>query len=1165
MISLMGVGYSRWRRFFGQHYFWEEFAVQMFFRGRFGVAWALAVLAVTPTVAQEPYNPFVAPASDEGESYIPYIGIPDGFQTELFAAEPMLANPVSFYIDHQGQFYVTETFRIKKGVLDMRDHTDWMTEDRASRTVEDRLVAMKRNMGDEFAAQSVEHDRIRMIFDDDGDGRADRATVFADGFKDTLAGLGSGVLVDRGDVYYTCIPDLWKLRDNDGDGVADVRDVLSSGYGVHFNFYGHDLHGLRKGPDGRIYFSIGDRGFHVKTQEGEVLAFPDEGAILRCNPDGSELEVYHSGLRNPQEITFDNYGNLFTGDNNSDGGDQARWIYGVEGGDSGWRIGYQWLNTPYVRGPWNLEKMWHPQHDGQPANIVPPLLNIGAGPSGVTHYPGTGLSDDYQNHLFMSDFRGDASRSLIHTFTVEPRGAFYEVVGRRDFASNILVTDIDFGMDGGLYISDWVSGWGMTGKGRIYRVFNPALEDDPLVAETKRLLGEGMMGRSLSALGKLLSHADQRVRLEAQYALADRGAEAVDTLHDAALSSENLFARLHGIWGLSQLMRAGDDDARSIRGLLNDKDAEVRAQAAKVLGDDPSGASTAALVKALDDSNSRVRFFAATSLGKQPRDENARDAVDALAGVLSENNNVDSYLRHGAVMGLLGQADLATLVRLAESDSAAVRLGSLLTLRRLKSPEVARFLGDDDAYVAEEAVRAINDTPIPGAFPALAALSQGNAADWAPIATSRRVLNAHLRLTGESNAMELARIATLSDATPALRREALQHLYDWDAPYVFDRITGEWRPMAAGDPGDVRAAMAASDLESFDTVPEDVAVMLARIAGKYQVIDLAGALAGAVDNDNLADGARIQALHALGEMNANEFSETLASAVASDSSALRIEAISYLAKDDPAGAVETMRNFLEDGSIKEKQNTLMALQRVDHSDATALLGEWLDRLVAGELEREIVLDVLEAAGASGDESLGAKAGAWSEGLRDGTFAGRFVATVAGGDAAKGETIFFTHTETSCQRCHALDGRGGAEEVGPDLTGVGGRVTREYIVESIVESNAQIAEGFENVTLNMKDGTEHRGRVVSETDEAIELEPLETFDVFDPFGEAAVGAHSEVDVVAEGEVAVAKPTISIQKSDVEARARNLSAMPDELYRSLSMVELRDLVEFLATRK
>src|SRR6185437_15046395 len=121
-----------------------------------------------------------------------------------------------------------------------------------------------------------------------------------------------------------------------------------------------------------------DRGVNVRTRERRNLAVLDTGSILRCNPDGTELEVFATGLRNPQELAFDEFGNLFTGDNNCDAGDKARWVYVVEGGDSGWRVGYQNQDWPVARGPWMHEGIWQTDPPFPSAYIIPPVIELDA-------------------------------------------------------------------------------------------------------------------------------------------------------------------------------------------------------------------------------------------------------------------------------------------------------------------------------------------------------------------------------------------------------------------------------------------------------------------------------------------------------------------------------------------------------------------------------------------------------------------------------------------------------------------------------------------------------------------------------------------------------------------------------------------------------------------
>ncbi len=324
---------------------------------------ALALASLAIGQKDGTYAPHVEAASSAAQDAIAGFRPADGLRVERVAAEPMLANPVAFDIGDDGRIYVVETHRLRAGVIDMRDHLGLVDEDLACTSVADRIAAIRRHFAGELPSWRRDQERIRCLIDDDRNGTIDRAVTFADGFDELADGIAAGVLAHGADVFFTDIPNVWKLRDQDRDGVAESRDALHTGYGVHFSLIGHDLHGAIVGPDRRLWFSIGDRGFRVE-QGGDVLAYPHEGAVLRCELDGSRLEVVHRGLRNPQELAFDDQGDLFTCDNNSDGGDRARLVHVIDGGHSGWTIGYQWLPT---RGAWNEDGLWKPRSDEQPA------------------------------------------------------------------------------------------------------------------------------------------------------------------------------------------------------------------------------------------------------------------------------------------------------------------------------------------------------------------------------------------------------------------------------------------------------------------------------------------------------------------------------------------------------------------------------------------------------------------------------------------------------------------------------------------------------------------------------------------------------------------------------------------------------------------------------
>src|SRR5690606_2551425 len=181
---------------------------------------------------------------------------------------------------------------------------------------------------------------------------------------------------------------------------------------------------------------------------------------------------------------------------------------------------------------------------------------------------------------------------------------------------------------------------------------------------------------------------------------------------------------------------AGEQLLERVIPLLDDKEEEVRGQAAKVLGEGRVERAYSRLVQAMKDSTPRVRFLATLAVAKYGK----ADAIEPAIALLKENNDQDQYLRHAGVMVLASAGALAGLQRAATDDSAAVRMASLLAMRRLERPEIANFLQDKEPRLVAEAARAINDVPINPAFAQLGAVL-ANPVDNEPIML--RAINAN--------------------------------------------------------------------------------------------------------------------------------------------------------------------------------------------------------------------------------------------------------------------------------------------------------------------------------------------------------------------------------------------------------------------------------------
>jgi len=359
----------------------------------FGAIW-LVMIGIA--AGQAPANgPTTGPST---EKRFPPLKVPAGFQATLFACDPLIEYPSAIALGPRpGSLFVV---------------ADFMT-----------------GLGTEI----VRRDEIRLIEDTDGDGYADKATVYADGFN-SIEGL-----TFHGDTVYAMhSPLLTALRDTDGDGKADERRDLLIGLGLTPEENPVRLHcanGLVMGHDRWLYLALGDHGCNVVRPEGDRLVF-NGGGILRCRPDGRDLHVFASGLRNIYDVALDAELNVFVRDNENDGGDyKIRVCHSFFGADHGY---------PYL-------------YYERPDEALPPLADLGLGSSaGGLCYLERQFPVEYRGNLFFCEW----GRAVVH-YRPQRAGGRFAPVEELEFARGaendpygFKPTDLVVERDGSLIIAD---------------------------------------------------------------------------------------------------------------------------------------------------------------------------------------------------------------------------------------------------------------------------------------------------------------------------------------------------------------------------------------------------------------------------------------------------------------------------------------------------------------------------------------------------------------------------------------------------------------------------------------------------------------------------------------------------------------------------------------
>ena len=746
----------------------------------------------------------------------------DDLTLSLWGVDSLVISPIAIDIDDAGNLYYTTTNRQKNSEFDIRGHQDWEIPSIQLQTIEEKRAFLHKVLSPENSKKNewlkdvngdsshdwrdmtIEKDNVYKLEDRNGDGVADQSQLIVDDFNDEVTDVAGGLLKDGDDLFVAIGPDLWRMKDKNGDGIQDEKTSISHGYGIHIGFSGHGMSGVEMGPDGRIYWQIGDIGFNGTDQTGKKWEYPNSGVIVRSNPDGSDFEVFASGNRNTHEFVFDEYANLISEDNDGDHpGESERLVYVVNGADIGWRSNWQYgkyrdpdNNTYKV---WMDEKMYMPRWEGQPAYITPCIKNFVNGPTGMVYNPGTALSPKYKNTFFIAEFVGNPARSGIHSFKLNPKGASFELGETKKILGGILPTGLDFGPDGALYVADWIDGWDTHNYGRIWKLDDKNAAASEERKQTKTLLAADFTKSKDDELGEILKNPDMRVRMKAQFELAKRGEKGHTVFQKSLAQTANQLARVQAIWGISQLARQDKNYAKSLLPLLKDSDPEIRAQAAKWLGDIKYKEAGDQLIPVLKDEFSRARFFAAEALGRIMYEP----GINAIIELLKNNNDEDAYIRHAASLALARIGKAEPIIALSKDPSRAVRIAAVVALRRMSHPGVASFLNDTDEFVVTEAARAINDDlSIKEALPALGNLLKTTA--FSNEALIRRSINANLRVGTDEAMQNLISYSILQSNPATMRAEAIAALSTWSKPSVLDRVDGRYRGVVERDPALVK-------------------------------------------------------------------------------------------------------------------------------------------------------------------------------------------------------------------------------------------------------------------------------------------------------------------------------------------------------------------------
>lgn len=596
-----------------------------------------------------------ATAAESGKLETPRV-VDDRLEVICFASSPEIVHPISIDFDSRGRLLVIES------------HTHFRPTD----------------------YQGPATDRIRMLEDTDGDGRADKFTTFYEGSTATM----DLATARDGSVYVASRSEIFRLIDKDGDGQSDEKQSLVK-LVTAGNYPHNGLSGLAFDYQGNLWFGMGENlgaSYELVGSDGsKIVEYGEGGNVFRCTAAGGKLRRVATGFWNPFGLTIDVFGRVWAVDNDPDSSPPCRLLHVIDGGN----YGYQFRYGRSGRHPF---QSWN----GQLPGTLPMVSGTGEAPCEVLSYESDGLPEEYLGDLLVTSW----ADHRVERYRLQPRGASY-VAERKPFVqggTEFRPVGLATAPDGSLYFSDWVR--------RDYNLHHQGAVWHLRQRDAKKPSRPTEPSEAFASL-----HRPLRERAARQLAATDAGRASLrDALKSASAGAnatpKELRQRATALQVLANDAGSRDNLARAAQ---SESNVALRAYAIAIAAE--QGIRNANWADAKQPAPVRLSAIAA---------QNRPEHVPALIGLLADD---DPFLQTAAVQQLATHPALLEKVNRDQLKSSRERIGLLLAQRAAgmnSAANVATWLSDADENVRFMAAKWVSDLQLSELRPQVASALEGS-------------------------------------------------------------------------------------------------------------------------------------------------------------------------------------------------------------------------------------------------------------------------------------------------------------------------------------------------------------------------------------------------------------------------------------------------------